>query len=71
MEYKTYIVEQVDEKNIYVVDDENHYLCLLKNDLCIKENDQVIVQNNKIIKVLPYDKKLYQEIKKLENKIFK
>lgn len=68
---KKAIVEKVIDNYIYVVFEDRTYKKYLNNGFDIKENNLVFIENDTIVKVEKVDNKLYEEIKKVENVIFK
>lgn len=68
---KKAIVEKVIDNYIYVVFEDRTYKKYLNNGFDIKENNLVFIENDTIVKVEKVDNKLYEEIKKVENIIFK
>lgn len=65
------IVEMVMDNKIYVIFEDESRKVYINPGLNIKENDQVEIVNNQIVKVKEYNKKLYEEIKNIENDIIK
>ena len=68
---KKAIVEKVIDNYIYVVFEDRTYKKYINNGFDIKENNLVFIENDTIVKVEKVDNKLYEEIKKVENVIFK
>lgn len=68
---KKAIVEKVIDNYIYVVFEDRTYKKYINTGFDIKENNLVFIENDTIVKVEKVDNKLYEEIKKVENVIFK
>ena len=65
------IVEQVYEKKLFLVGDDQKRIVFINNsNYDIKENNYINIINGEIVEVKPYNEELYKNIKELEKEIF-